>query len=86
MRLARTEDAIALVRHGVILRKISGGTNSETGSRFIERILTVHATLRQQQRPILDFLRTACQAALLGKPAPSLLPVPATIQRIRAAA
>lgn len=74
------------VRHGVILRKISGGTNSETGSRFIERILTVHATLRQQQRPILDFLRTACQAALLGKPAPSLLPVPATIQRIRAAA
>ena len=74
------------VRHGVILRKISGGTNSEAGSRFIERILTVHATLRQQQRSILDFLRDACQAALLGKPAPSLLPVPNTPQRIRATA
>jgi transposase len=74
------------VRHGVILRKISGGTNSEAGSRFIERILTVHATLRQQKRSILDFLREACEAALLGKPAPSLLPVPATVQRIRAAA
>jgi transposase len=74
------------VRHGVILRKISGGTNSEAGSRFIERILTVHATLRQQQRPILEFLCTACQAALLGKPAPSLLPVPARTQHIRTAA
>jgi len=68
------------VRHGVILRNISGGTHSQDGSRFIERILTVHATLRQQRRPILPFLRDACQSALLGKPGPSLLPPVVTNQ------
>jgi transposase len=64
------------VRHGVILRKISYGTHSETGSRFIERILTVHATLRRQERNILGFLRDACAAALHNRPPPSLLPMP----------
>jgi transposase len=71
------------VRHGVILRKISYGTHSDLGSRFIERILTVHATLRQQRRPILDFLRTACQARLNGSPAPSLLPAAGASQSLR---
>ncbi len=39
------------VRPGVIYRKLSGGTKSEAGSRFVERILTVRATLRLQDRP-----------------------------------
>jgi transposase len=34
-------------RHAVLWRKSSGGTNSETGSRFVERILGVVATCRQ---------------------------------------
>lgn len=67
-----------------ILRKISGGTHCSDGSRFIERILTVHATLRQQRRSILDFLCDACQAALLSRPAPSLLPLSATAAPVRA--
>ena len=62
------------VRHGVLCRKTSYGTHSENGSRFIERILSVHATLRQQQRNVLHFVHDACRAALSGTAAPSLLP------------
>jgi transposase len=47
------------LRHAVLWRKISGGTHSELGSRFVERILTVVATLRQQNRNVLDFLRVS---------------------------
>ena len=62
------------VRHGVLCRKTSYGTHSEDGSPFIERILSVHATLRQQERNALHVVHEACRAALLGTPAPSLLP------------
>ena len=62
------------VRHGVLCRKTSYGTHSVEGSRFIERILSVHATLRQQQRNVLHFVDDACRAALTGSAAPSLLP------------
>ena len=62
------------VRPGVIARKLSGGTKSEAGSRFVERILTVHATLRLQDRPTLPFLRAACEARLRRSAPPSLLP------------
>ena len=63
------------VRHGVIFRKLSGGTKSAAGSRFVERILTAHATLRLQRRAILPFLRDACAARLRSSSPPSLLPV-----------
>lgn len=66
------------VRHAVLLRKVSYGTHSQAGSRFIERILTVHATLRRQRRNILAFLQEACAAKLYDRPAPSLLPVAAS--------
>ena len=65
------------IRHGVIWRKISYGTHSEWGSRFVARILTVHATLKQQDRNILEFLRDACESKLHNRPGPSLLPQPA---------
>ena len=58
------------VRHAVCWRKTSYGTDSERGSRFVERILTVVATCRQQGRGVLDFLIQA----LSGKHKPSLLP------------
>jgi transposase len=67
-------DAEQTVRHGVILRKISYGTHSEAGSRFIERILTVHATLLRQDRNVLEFVQAACEARLHGRKPPSLLP------------
>jgi transposase len=62
------------VRHGVILRKISSGTHSVAGSRFVERMLTVHASLRRQHRSVLNFMNAACSAALQKQPGPSLLP------------
>ena len=65
------------VRHGVILRKVSGGTKSKGGSRFIERILTSRATLRLHGRPILPFLLAACEARLRRTSPPSLLPTDA---------
>jgi len=64
-----------IVRHAVIWRKLSYGTHSEEGSRFIERILSVHATLRLQQRNVLAFVREACEATLHGTSPPSLLPL-----------
>ncbi len=60
------------LRRGVIWRRRSFGTQSEQGSRFVERILTVVISLRQQNRDVLDFLTQACSP---GQPVPSLLPV-----------
>ncbi len=64
------------LRGAVIWRKISFGTDSEHGSRFVERILTVVATLKQQRRHVLGYLSAACEAALRRRHAPSLLPSP----------
>jgi transposase len=47
------------VRPAVLWRKGSFGCDSEAGSRFAERLLTVAATCRQQGRPLLAFLVTA---------------------------
>ena len=65
------------VRQGVLWRKISFGTQSERGSRFVERIMTVSATCRQQDRDVFEFIHDACSAQLLGHSAPSLLPAKA---------
>jgi transposase len=62
------------IRPGVLWRKGSFGTQSKAGSRFAERIMTVVATLKQQQRNVLDYLTEACDAANWGRQAPSLLP------------
>jgi transposase len=62
------------IRPGVLWRKGSFGTQSAAGSRFVERIMTVVSTLKQQNRNVLDYLAQACEAANQGRPAPSLLP------------
>lgn len=62
------------LRRCVIWRRRSFGTQSYSGSRFVERIMTAVTTLRQQKRDVLDYLVTACHANLLGKTAPSFLP------------
>jgi transposase len=63
------------LRPAVLWRKRSFGSDSEPGSRFAERLLTVVAICRQQGRRLLDFLVAAGEAALWGIPPPSLLPV-----------
>ena len=62
------------LRPTVLWRKGSFGCDSEAGSRFAERLLTVAATCRQQGRGLLDFLVAAGAAALRGSSPPSLLP------------
>ena len=63
------------LRHPVIWRRNSHGAQSELGNRFVERILIVVETCRQQQRPVFDFLRDALLAYRTGQPTPSLLPI-----------
>jgi transposase len=62
-------------RHAVIWRRISGGTDSADGSRFVERMLSVVATCRQQGRNVLDYLTSCFQAQRNGHAIPSLLPM-----------
>ena len=66
-------DAERALRHAVIYRKTSGGTDSESGSRFVECILSVVATCRQQNINVLDYLTRSFQSHLDGTPIPSLL-------------
>jgi transposase len=84
VRVGRVEptnnDAERALRHGVIYRKLSGGTDSEVGSRFVERMLSVVATCRQQDINLLDYLTQCYQSHLDGNAAPSLLPTPSTAQ------
>lgn len=63
------------LRPAVLWRKNSFGSQSEAGSLFVSRMLTVVTTLRSQNRPVLDDLVEACRAARQGQSAPSLLPV-----------
>lgn len=62
------------IRPGVQWRKGSFGTQSVAGSHFVESMMTVVATLKQQKRNVLDYLIAAHEAALRGEAAPSLLP------------
>jgi transposase len=62
------------LRPAVLWRKGTFGSDSAAGSRFVERLFTVVATRRQQSQPLLGFLVTAGEAALWGRPPPSLLP------------
>jgi transposase len=62
------------LRHTVLWRKGSGGTDSRRGSRFVERVLSIRETCRQQGRGLLEYLVKCCQAHLEGRASPSLLP------------
>ena len=66
------------LRHAVCWRKTSSGTDSAGGSRFVERVLTVVASCRQQGRNVLVFLTDAIHAARTGTATPSLIPAHAS--------
>ncbi|VTS01375.1 Transposase IS66 family OS=Singulisphaera acidiphila (strain ATCC BAA-1392 / DSM 18658 / VKM B-2454 / MOB10) GN=Sinac_6249 PE=4 SV=1: DDE_Tnp_IS66 [Gemmata massiliana] len=67
------------LRHAVCWRKTSYGTDSPGGSRFVERVLTVVATCRQQGREVLAVLADAVRAARTGARLPSLVPASAVV-------
>src|SRR5215212_5639706 len=60
-------------RQGVLWRKTSGGTDSPQGSRFVERVLTVVHTCRQQGKNVLEYLSACIEARRHGRAPPSLL-------------
>jgi transposase len=61
------------LRHAVIWRRISGGTDSERGSRFVERMLSATATCRQQDVNLLGYLTGCVEARLRNQVPPSLV-------------
>jgi transposase len=62
------------LRHSVIWRKLSFGTQSASGSRFVETMLSVIETCRQQDRPVFHYLANTVAAHFACQPTPSLLP------------
>jgi transposase len=62
------------LRHAVIWRKLSFGTQSPHGSRFVETLLSVIETCRQQDRNVLDYVTRAIAARFHSETCPSLLP------------
>lgn len=63
------------IRPAVLWRRSSYGSQSEAGSLFVGRMMTVVTTLRCQKRNVLNYLAEACRAKRQGLPAPSLLPL-----------
>jgi len=61
-------------RRGVLLRKTSGGTDSQQGSRFVERVLTVVDTCQRQGRKVLDYLSACIESWRHDRDPPSLVP------------
>ena len=60
------------LRPAVLWRKGCFGTQTETGSQAVERLLTIRATCRQQDRDPLVYLTDLMRAHWAGTPAPSL--------------
>jgi hypothetical protein len=62
------------LRPAVIWRRTSFGSQSNGGSQFVSRMLTVVTSLKAQHRNVLDFLSQTCAETRLNRPTPSLLP------------
>jgi hypothetical protein len=69
-------EAERAIRPAVLWKKNSFGSESEQGSIFVARVLTVVTSLRSQDRDLLDFLTETISAHRCGKPTPSLIPSP----------
>jgi transposase len=61
------------LRHAVIWRKLSFGTQSAAGSRFVERMLTVIETCRRAGRNAFAWLTEAVRASFRRETTPPLL-------------
>jgi transposase len=61
------------LRHAVIWRKLSFGTQSAKGSRFVETMLSVVETCRQQSKNVFAYVTSAVEAHFAGRQPPCLL-------------
>ena len=64
------------LRPAVLWRKGCFGTQSDGGSRYVERMLTVIATCKQQDRHLLSFLTESLEAHWAGTPPPCVIQTP----------
>ena len=62
------------IRHNVIWRKISLGTQSARGSLYTQRVMTVVGSCKLQGRNVLEFMTQAMNAHFGKNPTPSLVP------------
>ena len=62
------------IRPAVLWRRTSFGSQSEAGSVFVARMLTVVTSLRSQERNVLSFMTDEIRAARQGSSSPSVLP------------
>ena len=61
------------IRHGVLWRKMSTGTQTPDGDRFVERILSIRETCPSQDRAMHPYLIDVHNARLTGQPIPTPL-------------
>ena len=64
------------LRHAVMWRKTSYGTQTDHGDRLVERLLTLRETCRLQGRRLHDYLTAAITADLHGHALPAVLAPP----------
>jgi len=62
------------IRPAVIWRRTSFGSQTQAGSTFFARMMTVVTTLKSQRRNVLEFMTQAIASARVGQDSPSLLP------------
>jgi transposase len=62
------------LRHAVIWRMLSFATQSPGGSRFVDTMLTVIETCRQQSHHVFASVTKAVQTHFAQQPTPSLFP------------
>lgn len=75
------------IRPAVIWRRTSFGSQTQAGSNFVARMLTVVTTLKSQGRNVLEFMTLAVSAKRQSQPTPSLLPhVPVAAVAVKNAA
>jgi transposase len=62
-----------VIRAIVIDRKVTEGTRSEWGNRWMERFWSILTTCTQQGKPVIDFLYDCVYSDMNNRPSPSLL-------------
>jgi transposase len=77
-----TNTAERAIRPGVRGRQGRVGTHRAQGSRCVEAMMTVVATLTQPHGSVLASVTAGCAAALRGAPPPSLLPTTALLKQL----
>ena len=68
-------EAERALRHAVLWRRVSFGSQSEAGAETVARLLSVVMTMRRRGESVHKYLVEACRASHEGRAAPSLLPI-----------